>query len=58
MSHELRDAQLTIRIPRRLRNAIGAQAEAERRTIADVLNNLLEDRYSAPTPPPKKRADR
>lgn len=58
MAQKLRDAQLTIRIPRRLRDAIGAQAEAERRTIADVLNNLLEDRYSAPTTPPRKRARR
>ena len=24
----------------------------------DVLNNLLEDRYSAPTAPPRKRARR
>jgi hypothetical protein len=45
MSQELRDHQLTIRIPQRIRAAIDAQAERERRTVADVVNNLLEEHY-------------
>ena len=48
MSQELRDHQLTIRIPQRIREALGAQAEAERRTVADVLNNILSKLYPVP----------
>jgi len=47
MSTEPRDHQLTIRIPQRIRDAIDAQADAERRTAADVINNILEERYPA-----------
>jgi hypothetical protein len=45
VSQEPRDNQLTIRIPQRIRDAIDAQAEAERRTTADVVNNILEEHY-------------
>jgi hypothetical protein len=40
-----RDHQLTIRIPQRIRDAIAAQADAERRSLADVLNNIFEELY-------------
>lgn len=46
--HELRNRQLTIRIPRRIRDAIAVQAERERRTVADVVNNMFEERFPAP----------
>lgn len=46
---EPRDNQLTIRIPQRIRDEIEEQAERERRTVADVINNLLEQHYP-PTP--------
>jgi hypothetical protein len=49
MSQELRDHQLTIRIPQRIRDALDAQAEAERRTVAAVLNNILAKLYPIPT---------
>jgi hypothetical protein len=45
MSQEPRDNQLTIRIPQRIRDALEAQATHERRTVADVINNLLEEHY-------------
>lgn len=47
MSQERRDEQLTIRIPKRIREALEAQADQERRSVADVINNLLEEYYSA-----------
>ena len=56
VAQEHRDHQLTIRIPQRIRDALDAQAEAERRTVADVLNNLLEERY--PASPPREKARR
>lgn len=56
MSQELRNHQLTIRIPQRIRDEIGAQAEAERRTVADVVNNLLEERYPASVAKEKGRS--
>lgn len=43
---ESRDHQLTIRIPLRIRASLDEQAERERRTVADVLNNLLEEYYA------------
>lgn len=45
MAHEARDHQLTIRIPQRIRDALDAQADRERRTVADIVNNLLEEHY-------------
>ncbi len=42
---EPRDHQLTIRTPRRIREALEKQATTENRTIADVVNILLEKRY-------------
>lgn len=48
MSQEFRrNSQLTIRIPRRIRDALDAQASREHRTVADVVNNMLEERYPA-----------
>jgi len=55
VTQELRDHQLTIRIPQRVRDAIDAQAEAERRSVADVLNNLLEEHYPAPSSSKERR---
>jgi len=52
---EPRDHQLTIRIPQRIRDAIDAQAEAERRTTADIINNILEERYPATTERSRRR---
>jgi uncharacterized protein (DUF1778 family) len=43
---EKRDQQLTIRIPRRLRDALDREAEADRRSVADIVVNMLEDRYA------------
>lgn len=54
VSHERRNHQLTIRIPRRIRDAIGVQADAERRSVADVINNILAEHF--PTTP--KRGQR
>jgi hypothetical protein len=54
MSQERRDHQLTIRIPQRIRDAIGAEAEAERRSVADVVNNILAGRFPAPAAPTKR----
>jgi hypothetical protein len=45
MPREPRDHQLSVRIPLRVYQALEAQAETERRTVADVLNNLLDERY-------------
>lgn len=45
MAREPRDDQLTIRIPLRIRATLEAQAARERRTVADVVNNLLEEHY-------------
>jgi hypothetical protein len=46
---EKRDHQLTIRIPKRLREALDREAEADRRSAADIVVNLLEDRYGRRT---------
>jgi hypothetical protein len=46
-ARELRDHRLTIRIPQRIRDALEAQATRERRTVADVANNLFEAHYPA-----------
>ena len=56
MSQELRDHQLTIRIPQRIRDALEAQATRERRSVADVANNIFEQHY--PVTPTKERARR
>jgi predicted HicB family RNase H-like nuclease len=40
-----RDHQLTIRIPKRLREALDREAAADRRSVADIVVNMLEDRY-------------
>jgi len=54
MPQEPRDNQLTIRIPQRIRDEIEVQAEAERRSVADVINNALEKLY----PPAPAAAER
>lgn len=41
-----RDHQLTIRIPKHIREALEREAEAERRSVADVVNILLEDHFA------------
>jgi hypothetical protein len=46
---EKRDHQLTIRIPKRLRDALAREAEADRRSVADIVVNMLEDRYGRRT---------
>jgi predicted HicB family RNase H-like nuclease len=55
VSQELRDRQLTIRIPQRIHDAIEAQADAERRSVADVINNALEKLYPPPAPTVERR---
>lgn len=40
-----RNHQLSVRIPQLLYVALKEQAERERRTVADVVNNMLEERY-------------
>ena len=55
MSKERRDHQLTIRIPQRIRDAIGAQADKEQRSVADVVNNVLTAQYPAPAPKERRR---
>jgi hypothetical protein len=47
---EPRNHQLTIRIPRRLRQALDEQAARESSSVADVLNNLLALRYPVKEP--------
>jgi predicted HicB family RNase H-like nuclease len=47
MVKELRDHQLTIRIPRRIRKILNVQAAGEQGSVADVINNLLAQRYPA-----------
>jgi hypothetical protein len=42
---EARDHQLTIRIPKRMRAALEIEATHERRTVADVVNDMLAARY-------------
>ena len=44
---EQRKHQMTIRIPERIRDLIKVQADDERRTAADVVNNILVAHYSA-----------
>jgi hypothetical protein len=51
MPRELRDYQMTIRIPTRLYQALEKQADVERRSIADVVNNVLEKVYPRPERP-------
>ena len=59
MSQERRDHQLSIRIPQRIRDAIAVQAEHERRSVADVVNNMLAEQYPDPAPKaPKERRRR
>ena len=55
MAQELRDHQLTIRIPKRIRVAIDEHAERERRTVADVVNNALAALYPAVAPKERRR---
>lgn len=53
---EQRDHQLSIRIPKRIRDALEVDAEHERRSIADIINILLEQRYAARSMPNEKGA--
>ena len=55
MSQERRNHQLTIRIPQRIRDAIAAQAEHESRSVADVVNNVLAERYPDPASKERRR---
>jgi predicted HicB family RNase H-like nuclease len=41
-----RDYQLSVRIPSHLREALGHEAKRERRSIADLVVYMLEDRYA------------
>lgn len=47
VKRENRDHPLSIRIPERLFKVLEKQAESERRSIADVVNITLEDRFAA-----------
>jgi hypothetical protein len=44
---EPRDHQITFRVPTRIRLALEEKAALERRTVADVLNLMLEDVFPA-----------
>jgi hypothetical protein len=54
VSQERRNHQLSIRIPRRVWEAIEAQAERERRTASDVVNNIFAGSFPAPSTPAKR----
>lgn len=41
----IRDAQITIRIPRWLRDALESEAKEQRRSIADIVVFALEEKY-------------
>ena len=41
MAQEPRDDQLSVRIPSRIREALEARAESERRSVADIVNNIF-----------------
>jgi excisionase family DNA binding protein len=47
---EARDCQLTIRLPRRLRDAIDREAEDSMHSAADIVVLALEERYGAKRP--------
>ena len=54
-----RDYQLSIRIPTTVYGLLRAEADHERRSVADIINIMLEDRYPevrrmAPTPKVKR----
>lgn len=55
MPQERRDHQLTIRIPKRIRAAIDAQAQAEHRTVADIVNNVLAAQFPVLAPKERRR---
>lgn len=44
---ELRDHQLTVRIPMRIRKHLNARAKSEKCSLADVVNHLLLERFPA-----------
>jgi predicted HicB family RNase H-like nuclease len=52
---EPRNRQLTIRIPQRIHEAIEAQADTERRSVADIINNALEKLYPPPAVAERRR---
>jgi predicted DNA-binding protein len=54
MSRERRDFQLTTRIPKRFHKALEELAAAERRTVTDIINNLIE--AHVPNIPARKAA--
>jgi len=45
MTRERRDVQISIRIPKRVVKAIDREADDSRRSRADVLNLILDQRY-------------
>lgn len=50
MATEPRDYQLTIRIPKRVYDELESEAHRDRRSIADVVNIMLEQRYPSGRP--------
>jgi hypothetical protein len=46
MTKERRDEKITIRLPGSLLKAIEAEAERDRRSVADVVVLALEDRFA------------
>jgi hypothetical protein len=55
MMQERRNHQLTIRIPKRIRVAIDAQATREQCTVADIVNHLFAATYPARVPKERRR---
>ena len=53
MTRNIRDHQLTIRIPQRLRDELETEADRDHRSVADIINIMLEQRYPpVPRQPP------
>lgn len=53
-----RDYQISIRIPEVMHKSLETEAYNTRRTIADIINLMLEDRYPANRPAPPGTQDR
>jgi len=57
MTQERRDQRLSARVPRRIYDALVTRANAERRTIADVLNNILVEVFPSSSAKDKARRE-
>lgn len=46
MARDIRDNQFSIRVPERIKKALDDEATRERRSVSDLINVILEDRYA------------